>query len=247
MKIILILILLMSKVYATTYAPKSLGDYYQEADIVARVFIKKVELFETMSEGQRVHCGLNVTARTVESFKGGSDDLEFSIQGMLFRVGSDYLVFLNASEKTTKEKMISTNSFSQNSVALQEKACTKKPNAKYKANWLNVSEFVSRYFNEKKSVEYWITPGYNVGIPKDTDVIFKKIELRSLIVDGEVIEDKYWSYGNPVPIPTDFWLYSGAFEWESYKKLLLSIVKKEDDNQLPEQLNSDHHENSTDH
>ena len=132
---------------------------------------------------------------------------------------------------------MSTNSYSQKRSLIRKSVCADMPEAKYRTSWLSVSEFVLSYSDETESIVEWITPGYNVGIPKTMDVEFKPVRLRSLLVDGEVVEKQHWSFGD-IPMPAELWIYNGVFEWQLYKKYLRSIILKQSED------TSTHHEDN---
>lgn len=46
--------------------------------------------------------------------------------------------------------------------------------------------------------------------------------------DGKVVEREYWSVDQGVPMPDVFWMYDGAYEWQSHKKHILDVASAPD-------------------
>ena len=211
---------------ATSYLKVGIPHYYKGSEIVATVFIKKGELLEGEFEGNRISCGQSVVAEIVDSFKGDSTDVSFFIQGVTLKLGESYMVYLKQLEFQDKTQIESTNSKSQSREYIQDKACSKYYNGLW-GSWLNTSRFLTRYGPGNQQYEHWIMPAYNIDIPEDADILFREVELRALKVDGEVISKDRWSLSDNIPMPNIFWMYQGAYEWESYKKYLISVTSKD--------------------
>ena len=105
-----ILLLVASRVHATTWEKLAVSAIYKASDVV--VFVK-VEKAESIYNGD-VHCGVRYTTSLKESFKGEAQkSIVFYGYGgpSGFPVGTDYLLFLRAGD-TYQFGMASTNSVS---------------------------------------------------------------------------------------------------------------------------------------
>lgn len=207
---------------ATTWVSQPVEYYFEGAEIVARVFITKAELQTARFKKETVGCGEVVEADVIELFKGDAEQVRFLIRGMLLDVGSEYFVYLERASSVTPTPMMSTNSVSQAHDSLVAAACKSRP-AEFEANWLSTSALLPRYRNQQ--TEMWIEPAYNIAVPDAAGVLFRQVELRSLNVDGEVVQRDFWDWSDP-PMPFEFWMYDGAFQWDSYRKFLLAAFKK---------------------
>jgi len=215
--------------FATTWVRQPVSVYFQNAEIVARISVRKAEAVETEYEGKRVWCTTRVVADVVESLKGEADAVDFQIAGMMLNLGEEYIVFLSSPGEPSVSPMTSTNSLHQSERRFREKACSRHIKG-YQGNWLNISAFVHRWSEVKSEYEPWVTPAHNVSIPSEANVEFQSVKLRALVIDGEVIEKKYWSVDDRVPMPDIFWMYEGAFSWESYRNHILeSSIGNDDD------------------
>lgn len=227
-----LLVLISVTANATSYVKQSPIQYFNGSEVVARIFVKESELLEPEIEGRKISCGLRVKAEVVELLKGKADVVEFIIDGMVLNPASEYLVFLAPKKSNNTTSQAQANSIAQPDSYMQRKACLKY-NYDYEASWLNVSKFLKKWDKKDKKFVDWITPGYNVAIDMNSRVISDSVELRSLLVNGKLIEKNFWSISDGVVFPNEFWMYKGAFLWESYRALLRP--REERDNQLEQQ------------
>ncbi|KJS07215.1 MAG: hypothetical protein VR73_09220 [Gammaproteobacteria bacterium BRH_c0] len=220
---ILILIAFAQTSLATTWIKQSISEYFNDADIVARIYVKKGDLIEVKYKGEKIGCAQNVEAEVLESFKGPSKEVKFYITGMILNQAEEYLVFLKKHSSQELAPIASTNSIAYSEEEILRNACSKYLKG-YKANWLSVSSFVTRWSDEKDHYERWVTPAYNIEIPEEADITFQSVQLHGLKIDGEVVSKDYWGVDDKVAMPDIFWMYDGAYEWESYKKYMTSEV-----------------------
>ena len=214
---------------STTYVKQSVSTYFDNAEIVARIFVQKAELLESKYEGEKIGCAVKIRGKVIESFKGEVEVVDFYIEGMVLNLAEEYLVFLEGVNSKDLTPIASTNSMMQSESYKRSKACSQFY-VGYKANWLNVSRFLKRWSKKYNEYEDWITPGYNVDLSEEDNVVRESVELRSLVVNGEVIEKEYWSVDDEVVFPDEFWMYEGAYQWEGYRAILQSGGNRERDN-----------------
>lgn len=215
----LLLIMISSSVNSTTYAKQSVSKYFDNAEIVARILIQKSELVGSQYKDEEIGCGVKITGKVIESFKGKVETVVFFIEGMALNTGSEYLVFLEGNTSKDIAPLTSTNSIAQTEAYKRYKACAKYRSG-FIGNWLNVSKFLKKWSKEEQKMQDWITPAYNVSITEEDGVIGESVEIRALVVNGEVIENEFWSIDDGVVFPDEFWMYDGAYQWNSYRHLL---------------------------
>ena len=213
--------------FCTTYAPQSVKTYFDNAEVVARIVVTGSVYFSGVFEGEEIGCGLRINAKVIDSLNGPNDDVEFYIDGMRLNVSEEYLVFLESHDTAFETPITSTNSMMQNAEYRRFKACEGEYSG-FKADWLNVSSFVHRWSSDKQDFEPWAVLAYNVVIPEGANIKCQSVEIRSILIDGEIVEvDGYWDPGDGYVLPWDFRFYNGAMEWESYKNYIEQSVMKE--------------------
>jgi len=184
---IIILMFVSFSSHGTTYIRQSVSTYFDNSEIVARVLVQKAELLESEYEGKEVSCGVQISAKVIESFKGDSQTVDFFIEGMVLNPAVEYLVFLEGPSSKDVTPITSTNSMMQSEAYIRSKACSEFYTG-FKANWLNISRFMRTWSRKRKQFEDWVTPGYNVQLASEENLARQSITVHSLMVDGKEVE-----------------------------------------------------------
>lgn len=222
----LLFLLVSPAVLSATYVTQPVSYYLKSAEVVARIGVTKSELLRGRHEGKNVGCGQRVVADVVEAFKGNAITVEFIADGSSFHVGEEYFVFLDHATASRRTPMLSRHSLERNE-AIRAQACSTYQKG-YVASWLTTSEFVHAWSEETQKYEPWLVPAYGIEIPNDANIVFREVKLRALTLDGKVVEREYWSVDQGVPMPNVFWMYGGAYDWQSYRKYILDVASADD-------------------
>lgn len=237
---------MMASIYApglkaTSWDSKPAGEYYNEAEIVARVTITDANTEHSTYAGKSFACGVTYTGRVVDSLKGPDGVIKFQA-GPGHAIGQDYLVFLwGAGRKIilpglTADKVTSRRGYEEGAETrlIHQAACKEFEDRYPKANYLATSfdSFYTTWNRVTEQEEEWIAPAY-ILFPIGDFPERHRIDIAVRAIDGEeVIGNQHWSADELLPPSARS--FQGVVKWHEYREYILESARSENSFKYPE-------------
>ena len=211
---------------ATTWDSKIAGEYYNEAEIVARVTIMEATAIEgeLLPNGTRAICSVRYVAKPVDVLKGKVDSSVVFYGGNVKTLFQDYLVFLSTDPK--ENAMASTNSVSMAARQEWENACRNAKPKGLQSNDFAESTLYSAWNPVTKKSEDWAEPGL-ITFPLGDFPERHEMQVGVIQFDGKAPPQSVRGFMpyEKFPLPFSVWKFGGAVKWDEYREYILGSAK----------------------